>query len=190
MGVDRVGAPDHDQLRVLGYLGRRHAPALAVPGLEAGVGEHDADRALVARVFLDVGQPLDAVALHQAHGPRVPVRPDRLGAVTPLDPQQVLGDLVERVVPGDPRELARALLALAAQGEAQPLGMVVALVVAGDLGADHAGGEGVALRAPDLAEPAVAQPLHLECADRGAVVGADRGMKTHRTDPLRRARAA
>ena len=33
-----------------------------------------------------------------------------------------------------------------------------ALMVAGDLGADHAGREGVALRAPDLAQPTVRQP--------------------------------
>ena len=128
-------------------LGRRHAPALAVAGLEAGVGEHDADRALEARVLLDVGQALDAVALHEAHGAGVPVGPDRLGAVALLDAQQVRGDLVQRIVPADPPELARALLAGALQREAQPVGMMVALVVAGDLGADHAGGERVALRA-------------------------------------------
>ena len=183
VGVDRVGAPDHDQIGVLGDLGRRHAPAPPVAGLEAGVGEHDADGALEARVALDVGQPLDAVALHQAHGPGIPVGPDRLGTVALLDAQQVGGDLVQRVVPGDPPEVSRALLAGALQGEAQPVGMVVALLVAGDLGADHARGERVALRAPDLAEPAVGQPLDLERAHRRAVVRADGGVEGHR--PLR-----
>ena len=59
---------------------------------------------------------------------------------------------------------------------------MVAFLVAGDLGADHAGGEGVALRAAHLAEPAVGQPLDLERADRGAVVGADGGVEAHRPD--------
>ena len=127
-----------------------------------------------------MGQPLDAVALHQAHGAGIPVGPDRLGAVALLDPQQVRGDLVQRIVPADPPELAGALRAGALQREAQPLGVMVALLVARDLGADHAGGERVALRAPHLAEPAVGQPLDLERADRGAVVRADGRVEAHR----------
>ena len=99
----------------VGDLGRRHAPAPPVPGLEADVGEHDADRALEARVALGVGQALDAVALHEAHRAGVPVGPDGLAPVPLLGAQEALGDLVERVLPADPLELAGALGALAAQ---------------------------------------------------------------------------
>src|SRR5204862_6042965 len=61
------------------------------------------------------------------------------------------GDLVERRLPADRRELALALLPDAAQRRRQPLRRVDELGVAVDLGAGKAGGErliGVALDAP------------------------------------------
>jgi hypothetical protein len=175
VGVDRVAAPDDDEIRVLGHLGRRHPPAPPVPGLEAGVGERHADRALEARVALGVGEALDPVALHEAHRAGVPVGPDRLGPVAALGGEERLGDPVQRLVPADPGEVPRALGARAHQRVREPVGVVEALAVAGDLGADHARRVGDALAAPDLAEAAVGQPLDLQRADRRAVVGADGG---------------
>ena len=170
--ADRVAAPDHDEVGMVGDLGRRHAPALAMAGLEAGIGEQHADRALEARVALRVGQALDAVALHEAHGAGVPVGPDGLGPVPPLGVEEGFGDTVERLLPADPLELARALGAGPAHRVGQALGMVEPLVVAGDLGADHARRVGHALAPAHLAQTAVRQLLDLERADRRAVVRA------------------
>ena len=56
-----------------------------VPGDIAGPGDADADRAEKARVALGVGEPLDAVAHHEAHRARIEIRPDAFGAVLALD---------------------------------------------------------------------------------------------------------
>ena len=150
-----------------------HAPAPAVAGAPADVGERHADRGVPARVAHGVAQAVDAVALHEAHGAGVEVRPDGLRAVLLRLAHERFGDLVERIVPGDRRERARALRADPAQRLRQPLGVVEALGVARDLRADHARGVGVALRAPDLAQAPAVQALDLERAHRGAVVRTD-----------------
>ena len=77
LGVDRIGAPDHDQIG-LRHLARIGAGDLAGAGGKADVGAVDADGGVEAGVFLGVAQPVDAVAHHQAHGAGVVVRPDRL----------------------------------------------------------------------------------------------------------------
>ena len=120
-----------------------------------------------------MAQPVDAVALHQAHGAGVEIRPDGLRAVLLHLAHERFGDLVQRVVPGDRRERARALRADPAQRLRQPVGMVEALGVARDLGADHAGRVRVALRALDLAQAPAVQLLDLERAHRRAVVRTD-----------------
>ena len=109
LGVDRIGAPDHHQigLRHLARIGSRE-PAGA--GDEAGPGRIDADGGVEAGIFLDVAQAVDAVAHHQAHRAGVVIGPDRSprrGAASACE--KLLGDDVERVVPGDRRELAGAL---------------------------------------------------------------------------------
>ena len=125
-----------------------------------------------------VAQAVDAVALHEAHGAGVVVGPDRLAAISLRRAKKRLGDLVERLVPADRREVARALGADPPQRPRQPVGMMEALGVAPDLGADHAGGIGIALGAAHLAEAAaiarmVDDALDLERADAGTVVWAD-----------------
>src|SRR5580704_1734081 len=54
-------------------------------------------------VHAGLTQPVDAVALHQAHGAGVIVRPYRFGAVLLFGAQELLGDEIERVVPRDQR---------------------------------------------------------------------------------------
>ena len=108
LGVDRIGAPDHDQIG-LRHLARIGAGDPAGAGGKAGVGGVDADGGMEAGIFLGVAQAVDAVAHHQAHGAGVVVGPDRLRAVAPLGLEELLGDEIERVVPGDRLELARAL---------------------------------------------------------------------------------
>jgi hypothetical protein len=71
--------------------------------------------ALESGVALRVGEALDPVALHEAHGAGVPVGPDGLAPEPLLGPQQPFRDLVERLLPADPLELAGTFRAEAAQ---------------------------------------------------------------------------
>ena len=121
-----------------------------------------------------MAQPVDAVAHDEAHGAGVVVGPDRLGAVAALGRQHGLGGDVERVVPGDALELAGALRALAPQRMHQPVGVVHALGVARDLGADDARRVAVVLGAVHAADAVVVEELDIERAGRGAVVRTDR----------------
>ena len=124
-----------------------------------------------------MAQPVDAVAHDEAHGAGIVVGPDRLGAVAALGRQHGLGGDVEGVVPGDALELAsrywalaRALGALAAQGVHQPVGVMHALGVARDLGADDARRVAVVLGAVQTADAVAAEQLDIERAGRRAVV--------------------
>src|SRR5262249_20154345 len=81
LGVHRVAAPDHHQVRVLVDLAHVGAALDAGAGDPAGVGEHDANGREPARILHLMAQPVDAVALHQTHGAGVVVGPDRLAAV-------------------------------------------------------------------------------------------------------------
>ena len=171
--VDGVGAPDHHHVG-LRHLARVGAGQPAGAGDVAGPRQRGADGGVHARVALGVAQPVDAVAHHQAHGAGVVVGPHGLGAVAPLGGEHGLGGEVEGVVPGDALELARALGPLAPQRVHEPVGMVHALGVARDLGADDAGRVAVVLGAVHPADPAVGQQLDVERARGRAVVRADR----------------
>ena len=136
LGVDRIGAPDHDQIGFR-HLARIGTGDPAGAGGKAGVGRVDADGGVKARVFLGVAQPMDAVALHEAHGAGVVIRPHRLRAMARFGAQELLGDEIERVVPRYRLERARALRPGPAQRLRQAVGMMDALGVARDLGADR-----------------------------------------------------
>ena len=84
---DRVGAPDHDAVG-LRHLARIGPGELARAGDVAGPGHVGADGGVLAGVFLDVAQAVDAVAHHEAHGARIVVGPDGLGAVAALGLQE------------------------------------------------------------------------------------------------------
>ena len=173
LGVDRIGAPDHHQIRHR-HLARVGAGELAGAGDEAGPGRIDADGGEEAGIFLGVAQPVDAVAHDVAHGAGIEIGPHRLGAVRPLGAEELLGDEVERVVPGDRREVAAALGAGAAQRLGQPIRMMHALGVARDLGADHPRRVGVVRGATHAADRLIAEHLDLERAGRWAIVRAGR----------------
>jgi hypothetical protein len=122
-----------------------------------------------------VTQPVDAVAHHEAHGAGVVVRPDRIGAVLALGLQEFFGDEIEGCVPGHRFEAARALRPLADERLRQAIGMVYALGVARDLGADHARRVGIVGSAAHAADGALVENLDLERARRGAVMRTGRG---------------
>src|SRR5262249_46294313 len=83
---------------------------------------------------------------------------------------EACGDLVQRLIPGDAHELAGALRSGAAQRIEEPLGMVDALGIARDLGADDAGRVGLLLRTAHAANTAAVEHLDIERAGRRAVV--------------------
>jgi len=60
-------------------------------------------------------QAVDAVAHDIAHGAGIVVGPHRFGAMLGFGAQKLLGDEIERVVPGNRRVLPRALGAGTAQ---------------------------------------------------------------------------
>jgi hypothetical protein len=123
-----------------------------------------------AGIFLHMAQAVDAVAHDQTHGAGVVIRPHRLAAVARLGGEKLLRHQIERVVPGDRRELSRSFRPAPQQRLQQPVGMMDALGVARDLGADHAGRVVVVLGAAHPADAAAVDHLDVERAGRGAVV--------------------
>src|SRR5262249_876293 len=167
--VDDVGAPNDDEIRSR-HLARIGAGEPAGTRDKADARRRVADRRVVTGIFFRVAQAVDAVAHHEPHGARVVVGPDRLAAATSLRFVELLGDEIERVVPGDRRKVAGALRSLAAQRMEQPVGMMDALGVARDLGADHAERVVILLRAANAADRALVDRLDLWRAGRGAIV--------------------
>ena len=137
LGRGRVAAPDDDQIG-FGDLAAVDAALGPDPGEPAGVGERIADRQILARIAHRVAQPVDAVALHQPHRPGIVIGPHALRAVALGGAGQALGDLVECRIPRDRPEgvAAHALLADPAQRLGEAIRVMLALAIAGDLGAD------------------------------------------------------
>ena len=128
---------------------------------------------------------IDAVAHHESHGAGVVIGPDRLSAEFTLGLIETRGDFVERLIPGNPRELARTLWSGAPQRMEQPVGVMNALGVTRDLRADDARRIGLQLGAADPADRAAVDHLDVERAGRrtivrtGGVADIDLGMLVH-----------
>src|SRR5438067_11014698 len=116
------------------------------------------------------------------------MRPDRLRAVALHRQGQPLGYLVERVVPGDRDKgvAAAALVADPAQRHRQPVGMVLALGIAGDLGADHPLSVGLALGSAPPADRRLVDALDRERAGARTIMRADAVGGVERQEVLRR----
>ncbi len=137
---DRVAAPDDDQL-ALGVVLDVHADLGAVGRSERLAAGRGADRAVEQRrAELVEEAPGHALALHQPHRPGVAVGDDRLGVgeVGAGDRLEARGDVVERLVPAHRLEPAAALGADALQRPQHALGVIGALGIARDLGAQRA----------------------------------------------------
>src|SRR5436190_23825531 len=124
-----------------------------------------------------MAEPVDAVALHQSDRPGIEIGPHRLAPVALRRPGERLGHSVERGVPRDLLEgrPSYALVADAAQWHAQPPGMVLALGIAGDLGANDARRVAVRRGAADAADRVGIDALDLERTGARAIVRTDRG---------------
>ena len=119
-----------------------------------------------------MAQPLDPVALHEAHGPGIEIRPHRLGTVAHLDLEQALGHLVQGFVPTDGGKslTANALFTDAPQRLSEAIRVMDSLRIAGHLGADHTTGVVVVLGATNPADALGRQPFHFERASAGAIM--------------------
>ena len=183
-GADRVGhhvdlgrhgvcAPD-DHAIGLRHLARVRPHHHAGAGDEARPGGIDADGREEARIALGVPQPVDSVAHHPAHRTGVVVGPNALRSKLPLGGQKALRNGVERLVPRDAGESTRPLRAGALQWVKEPVRMVDALGVAGDLRADDAGRVGLALGPMQPANRSAVDQLDFERAGGRTIVGAGR----------------
>ncbi len=142
VGGDGVAAPDDDELGI-GHMLDVHADAGAVGVAQCGGTGAGADRAVKQRGAQLVKEARrHALALHQPHGARIAVWQDGL-RVARGDGGQAGGHGVQRLVPGNRLELAFALAADPLHWREQAVGVVSALRVARDLGAQHALGAGV-----------------------------------------------
>ena len=79
LGVHGVGAPDHHEIGDA-HLARIDAGDLAGADGKSDAGDVGANRRIEARIFLHIGETIDAVAHHDAHRAGVVIRPDGFGA--------------------------------------------------------------------------------------------------------------
>jgi hypothetical protein len=91
---------------------------------------------------------------------------------------------VERFVPRNRHEsgFVGALRADPAQRRRQPIGVVLALGIARDLGADDADRIIVVAGTAHFADPPFGQQFDFQCADAGAIVRAGRRMPSRQND--------
>ena len=138
LGTCGVGAPDDDEIR-LAHFPWVHASEASGSGQEAIPGHVDADRRVKAGIFFDVTKAIDSVTHNQSHGAGILVGPDSLAAVALLSFKQLLGDLIQGILPTDRRELAAAFFAGTFQWLGQAVWMMDSFAIAGNLAADDAG---------------------------------------------------
>ena len=106
--VGGVDPPQQDQVGVhhlLGVVAGDHADG----GLPAGVGRRRADGPVELARAERVEEGVAGVVLDAPERPRVRERQDRLRPPLGQDPGEAMGDLLDRLVPGDALELAGAL---------------------------------------------------------------------------------
>src|SRR5215472_7288113 len=132
---------------------------------------------MLARVAHCVAQPVDAVALHEPHRAGVVIGPDRLRAVPLGRAGQLFGDLAESLVPGDRHECgnADALFTDPPQRMGQALGMMLALGISGDLGADDASCVSLCRSTAHPPDPPAVDALDFERAGARAIVRTNAG---------------
>ena len=142
LGVHGIGAPDHDEVGDA-HLARIDAGDLAGTDGKPDARDVGADGLVEAGIFFDMRQAVDTVAHYQPHGAGIVVRPHRLGTEVAFGGIEARRDFVERLVPGNPRELAGTFRPRSAHRIQQPVCVMDTLGVTRDLGADDASGIGL-----------------------------------------------
>src|ERR1044071_3281928 len=128
---------------------------------------------MLARIFLHMAQPVDAVALDEPHGAGKIIWPHRLGTIARFDRIEPFSNAIQCLVPGNPPELTAAFWSGPQQRMDQALGVVDTFRIACDLGADHACGIGIVLRAAYRADMPPVDHLYLQRAGGGPIVRTD-----------------
>ena len=154
VGVARIDAPQHDELRVHQLLGvvARHG---AERGRPPGIGGGDADAAIELGGAEGVEEGMARPVLQEAERAAVGVGQDRLAAPLANDAPPSVGDLLEGGLPRDGLESSLALGPHAPERRAHASGRVEPLRVVVHLAADHALGEGMGRVARDVGHAAV-----------------------------------
>ena len=76
LGINRIAAPNDDQIGMLGGLAQVDTALATNTGDPAAVGEFNANRGMPARIAHCMTQSLYAIPLHQTHGASIKIRPD------------------------------------------------------------------------------------------------------------------
>ena len=166
---DGVRTPENDQLRLIREF---HVDAEARPQgqLVACRPRGGADRTVQQAGTQLVKEPLGhRLPLDQAHRAGIAVGQD-LFRVIGRNGRESIPDAGDGLVPADAFETALALRSHAPQRMDQPIGVVGALRIARDLGAQHAGGGRMRGGTGYLARHAILD-MHLECTRIRTVVG-------------------
>ena len=110
LSVHGISAPDHDEVGDA-HLARIDAGNLAGADRKPDPGDVGANGGVEAGIFLYMRKAVDAVAHHEPHGAGIIVGPDRLSAEFAFGRVEAITYFVQRLVPGNPRELSGALCA-------------------------------------------------------------------------------
>src|SRR3954449_2974210 len=113
LSVHGICAPDHDEVGDA-HLARIDAGNLAGADRKPDPGDVGANGGVEAGIFLYMRKAVDAVAHHEPHRAGIVVRPDRLSAEFAFGRVEAIAYFVQRLVPGNPRELSVALSTRAA----------------------------------------------------------------------------
>ena len=185
-GRDRVGAPEHDQLRVLHAfdLGADARTERVVVADRSGFGADVAMEPAGAELVEETAG--HRLALDEPHRSRVAVRDDAFGVVG-RDCAEPRGDGLECLVPADPREAPLALRADPLQRMQQAIRVIGALDVARHLRAQDPGGRRVVGIAADAQRAAVAHVDQHRAGVRAVVrTGGTHGARRAVVDDRRR----
>ena len=108
--VHGIATPYHDQIRLL-HLARINAGNAPRSGKITRPTQGDAKSAIHAGIILGMGQALNAIAHDEAHGASIVIGPNAFAAVLLFEAEKALGNVLHRLFPTHPFELAFTLFA-------------------------------------------------------------------------------
>ena len=186
VGGEQIGAPADHQVGLdhRFRIGAADRPHRDVPRRLAATVAHRAGPQPAGAHRVE--QPVRQAAVHQALMRAVAVAEQRQRSRLGDDGLPARRDLVERLVPGDRRELAFALRADAAQRRGEALGRMHQFGVAVDLGAGKAGGERLVGIALDAHHASVLD-MRKQRAHVGTIVRTDHADGFHASSPKQQA---
>ena len=171
LGMDGIRPPDNHEIR-LRHLARVRAGQPAGAGNNACELRHGANGVDLPGIFLRMTQPVNAVTHDQSHCTGIVVRPNGLGTIFGLAGEQLFGNFIQGVIPGNWPKVSGIFVSHALQWRAQPVGMVQPFRVAGHLGTDDPRRISMVGGSTNSANPIVAENFNFEGAGTRAIMGA------------------